>query len=296
MKLTEKQVVQSINSFNNLHVKNMYWLLFSPSPLDENSFLDYPLFPDDWLCEIEKDAHEFFKEIDTFPEGLESFIEQSNSYRMGIYAELLMHYFLAHFDDTELILANYQLIKDKLTIGEIDFIFSWKGKVIHLEMAVKFYLRHKHSNEFQDWIGPSGNDNLYKKLKKVKNHQLKLTLNEQFIKEQKLEAQPYFLMKGMFFNRSIDSPKWMNQKVQRRGFMHLKEFMDSDFSNDALLLRRPNWMAGLYQENKEMVELNFKERDLFELIEKYNSLHIWIKSDQSTLMVVKDEWPFKTNI
>lgn len=293
MKFTEKRLVKNLEGLQNLHVRNMYWLLFSQSPLDEVGFHEFPLFPDKWVREIEEDAQDFFIQLDSSPDQLNSFIEQSNSYRMGIYAELLMHYFLENYEKTTLLLANYQLIENKVTIGEIDFIFSWQDQIIHIEMAVKFYLCHQNSNEFKDWIGPSGNDNLHKKLKKVKEHQLQLTLSTQFQKESSIKPKPYFFLRGMFFNQEDHLPNWKNKALNNRSYIFLSEFLENNNYDDFYLLKRPNWMSALYQVNKEMDKVNSEAESILELIDRFKSLHLWEKNKKTTIMVVKDDWPFK---
>ena len=78
----------------------------------------------------------------------------------------------------EMIAENIQLIEEKQTIGELDFLIRDKvtGEVIHLELAYKFYLYDPTISELEieNWIGPNRNDSLIEKLNKLKEKQFPL--------------------------------------------------------------------------------------------------------------------------
>ncbi|MEM9051238.1 MAG: DUF1853 family protein [Bacteroidota bacterium] len=78
----------------------------------------------------------------------------------------------------EMIAENIQLIEEKQTIGELDFLIRDKltSEVIHLELAYKFYLYDSTISELEieNWIGPNRNDSLIEKLKKLKEKQFPL--------------------------------------------------------------------------------------------------------------------------
>lgn len=73
---------------------------------------------------------------------------------------------------------NIQIIEDKKTIGEIDFIIENlnRKELIHLELAYKFYLYDPSisSEPINNWIGPNRNDSLGEKLEKLKIKQFPL--------------------------------------------------------------------------------------------------------------------------
>ncbi len=73
---------------------------------------------------------------------------------------------------------NIQVIEDKKTIGEIDFIIkeTSTNKVIHLELAYKFYLYDPNisNNIINNWIDPNRYDSLKNKLEKLKSKQFPL--------------------------------------------------------------------------------------------------------------------------
>ncbi|MGL1887601.1 MAG: DUF1853 family protein [Reichenbachiella sp.] len=73
---------------------------------------------------------------------------------------------------------NIQLIQNKNTIGEIDFIIEDINakQVIHMELAYKFYLFDPSLSDgpINNWIGPNRNDSLIEKLEKLKRKQFPL--------------------------------------------------------------------------------------------------------------------------
>ena len=67
-------------------------------------------------------------------------------------------------------MKNYQIQNKKTTVGELDFILQKNHSPIHLEVIYKFYLYDDTfgNSEIEHWIGPNRNDNLVKKLTKLK--------------------------------------------------------------------------------------------------------------------------------
>ncbi|AWG22975.1 hypothetical protein FFWV33_16295 [Flavobacterium faecale] len=77
---------------------------------------------------------------------------------------------------------NIQIIEDKKTIGELDFIIENKQtqELVHLELAYKFYLLDPtlSTETIHNWIGPNRNDSLSEKLNKLKTKQFPLLYND----------------------------------------------------------------------------------------------------------------------
>ncbi|MGB6034682.1 MAG: DUF1853 family protein, partial [Cryomorphaceae bacterium] len=73
---------------------------------------------------------------------------------------------------------NIQIIEEKRTIGELDFVVKEidKERLIHIELAYKFYLLDPSisAEPINNWIGPNRNDSLKEKLQKLKRKQFPL--------------------------------------------------------------------------------------------------------------------------
>jgi hypothetical protein len=98
--------------------------------------------------------------------------------RLGHLAEKIVSELIKSSTNYRVLYENIQLIEDKKTIGEIDFIIEEiaSSQVIHLELAYKFYLFDPSisSSPINNWIGPNRNDSLREKLEKLKHKQLPL--------------------------------------------------------------------------------------------------------------------------
>jgi hypothetical protein len=98
--------------------------------------------------------------------------------RLGHLVEKIVSKLIKSSTNYKVIKENIQLIEDKKTIGEIDFILEEiKTKsFIHLELAYKFYLYDPSlsSEPIGNWIGPNRNDSLKDKLEKTKSKQFPL--------------------------------------------------------------------------------------------------------------------------
>ncbi|QHI36779.1 hypothetical protein IMCC3317_21490 [Kordia antarctica] len=98
--------------------------------------------------------------------------------RLGHLAEKVVSELIKASTNYKVLYENIQILDDKQTIGEIDFIIEeLKTKqLIHLELAYKFYLFDPtiSSIPMHNWIGPNRNDSLKEKLEKLKRKQFPL--------------------------------------------------------------------------------------------------------------------------
>jgi len=98
--------------------------------------------------------------------------------RLGHLAEKVISQAIRASGNYKMLHENVQVKEGKVTIGELDFILqnSKTDKILHLEIAYKFYLFDPSisSNDFENWVGPNRNDSLAKKLQKLKSRQFPL--------------------------------------------------------------------------------------------------------------------------
>jgi len=96
-------------------------------------------------------------------------------YRLGQYYENLVMHILSRESYLTEIKRNIQVISDKKTLGEFDFLGLAGGREgFHLEVAVKFYLRVGDGSELSHYIGPGKRDRLDLKWHKLTSQQLRL--------------------------------------------------------------------------------------------------------------------------
>ncbi|MCC5924325.1 MAG: DUF1853 family protein, partial [Crocinitomicaceae bacterium] len=238
---------KEIANYQQQHVKNLVWLLLSPSPIAENGIIELPQIPQLWCEKWYIENKSFLLHLDANSKPLMELIENSRSKRMGIYAELLLGYFFEHAPSIRLLLQNFQVIDEHgVTLGEIDFILEWQEQVIHLELSLKYYLCYGEPNDFSHWIGPSGNDHLALKIQKVLNHQLPIVRSNLFREHTNIFASSYMFLRGCFFSRDNNLPDWKNSKLPYAPYFFfnevegIKDYIEDDH---CYWLPRPNWLA-----------------------------------------------------
>ena len=148
------------------------------------------------------------------------------------------------------------------TLGELDFLVRdlTSGRLIHLELAVKFYLAVETESGFL-LPGPDARDNYFRKLDKLRSHQLILVdkfrdlLPEKFQDEEMVAQQ---LVQGCIFNhvnasRPVEA-KFLNSKGRRGKWLHAEECADY-FGENALLEIVPKALWPVPLEIMEGVQL-----------------------------------------
>ncbi|MDE0836980.1 MAG: DUF1853 family protein [Akkermansiaceae bacterium] len=140
------------------------------------------------------------------------------------------------------------------TLGELDFLVRdlTSGRLIHLELAVKFYLAVETDSGLL-LPGPDARDNYFRKLEKLRSHQLVLVdkfrdlLPEKFREEEIVSQQ---LVQGCIFNhvnasRPVEE-EFLNPKGRRGKWLHAEECADY-FGENALLeiVPKPLWPVPL---------------------------------------------------
>ena len=188
--------LNKISQFSHLEVRNLAWVLLSPSLLDEGT--DLPLANNTGIW---PDLYGWLSSLDQSPEPLHEYLQEADCRRLGAYFEALLLFALDSSPNTKILLKQHVFHGASRTLGECDVIFQEmsSGKVLHWELAVKFYLYHQGR-----YLGPNIRDRLDKKCRHLSEHQLRLPqlpeVSEELHREhhiQQLDSQVY--MKGMLF-------------------------------------------------------------------------------------------------
>jgi hypothetical protein len=159
------------------------------------------------------------------PTPLINFIEQRDAKRVGFYFEALISFAIQHAYSLSLIKEHIQLNHNKNTLGEIDFLIrdNTSGECIHLETAIKFYLKSDPwftpENPYQQWLGPMVKDRLDLKLNKLIHHQVQITQHPDYPSCENAALLPKVnkravLMTGYLFNNQFERTQnyWLTQK------------------------------------------------------------------------------------
>lgn len=190
----------------------------------------------------------------------------------------------------EILTKNLQIIHQKKTLGEIDFIVKDRtnNAIFQLEMVYKFYLSDPEikGKWTQQWIGGNRRDNLHLKLKKLRKKQLPLlyapeTLN--YLKKISLKP-PEIGQKVCFFGQLFlpyNQKNRLNDKLNPAalaGFWLNKRQLNAlEQKVDRLLIPPKNdWVAAPSRDNENWKSFNAQIPELMALIEKEQSTLFWI--------------------
>jgi hypothetical protein len=88
--------------------------------------------------------------------------------RLGHRFETCVSAWFRHHPEWDIKAANHVVQLGKRTAGEIDLLVERSGEVLHLELAVKFYLSTSGSAQWNTWVGVDPVDRLDIKLDKFK--------------------------------------------------------------------------------------------------------------------------------
>ena len=187
---------------------------------------------------------------------------------LGKRIEHFFEFYIQQSKEYNLIKSNIQVINNKETLGEMDFLLFDKKeeKYLHVEHVYKYYLYDESfPNEIDRYIGPNRDDSFSKKLTKLKDKQLPLLY--------KKETQEYL--------EGIDT-KEIEQKVCFKGNIyvpiHLLGFDIPIVDNSSI--------KGFYINHKEfLMQEEFKEYEYFlparyDWVNDCNTNHVWKSFDE----------------
>lgn len=121
-----------------------------------------------------------FEKIDTSNLEIEN-IRIDTKLPLGKRVEYFFEHYLNLSNRYEVLKKNIQIIKNKNTLGELDFIvFDKKENYFkHVELIYKYYFYDARlEKELDRYIGPNKNDTLVRKLTKLKDKQLPLLFKD----------------------------------------------------------------------------------------------------------------------
>ena len=154
------------------------------------------------------------------------------------------------------------------TLGEIDYLFRdlLSGQLIHLELAIKFYLSIDTKQKIL-LPGPDARDNYYKKLEHLRNHQLKLTRNYRKHLPEAYQGES-IIVKQLTIGRIFDHitsnvyafPEFLNPSASRGQWLHQKEFSNQFPDNPKIqIIPKYLWPAPISQLPQALLPLNIQD-------------------------------------
>ncbi|MDH7447153.1 DUF1853 family protein [Aquimarina sp. 2201CG14-23] len=222
-------------------------------------------------------------------------INISDNEVLGKRIEHFFEYYLLKNKHYNIILKSLQIFKNKITIGELDFLIEDKRQqsVLHIELIYKFYLYNPKTSEteLERWIGPNQKDSLLEKVNKLKEKQLPLLYRKETIlalEELGLHCnnitQQICFFGNLFLPLSyLHTPILHLNKDCIQGFwIHSEEFTTEKYS--ALLFYIPQKKDWIVHPKNNKVWLSFEaiSKQLKTSLSKKKSPLLWIKSNEDS--------------
>ncbi|SKB31766.1 hypothetical protein SAMN05660776_0335 [Salegentibacter holothuriorum] len=167
----------------------------------------------------------------------------SSNFVMGKRVERFFEWIIRQNQDYKLLAENKQVSRDKITLGELDFLLKdlIKKQVYHVEMVYKFYVYDpSFSKETQRWIGPNRKDSLLQKTEKLKKKQFPLLFKPEtkgLLKSLNLNAketlQQTCFKANLFVPRELQDQEYseINNDCIAGSWLHFKDFKISSYKN-----------------------------------------------------------------
>lgn len=208
--------------------------------------------------------------------------------RLGQYFERLWLCWLQDHPLWRLRLSHVPVREQGQTRGEIDLILEERasGRLLHLELAVKFYLQCPIAGRESDatWIGPGLADSLQQKYRHLIDHQLPLGRHTQITRQLGRPVDDHrILLRGRFFvpldTGTPGQPGWLT----------VSECRQLPLGTRLQTLTRAQWFTG-------PAACPWLEKDAW-LLRQGNlrrPLMVWAdlpEQERRWLVVVPDDWP-----
>lgn len=211
--------------------------------------------------------------------------------RLGHLAEKVVSELIRASNNYKILYENIQIIENKNTIGEIDFIIEEikTQNIIHLELAYKFYLLDPSLSPelINNWIGPNRNDSLKQKLDKLKTKQFPLLHHpsaERPFKNIEIEkaSQALCLLASLFipyeFNGHLDSSY---EKAIKGYYLNFARFIDLDNAEKVYSIPPKKEWGMEPSENEVWADFAGIEKCIRKSMEEKQALLCWQKFNGS---------------
>ncbi|MCH8550649.1 MAG: DUF1853 family protein [Natronospirillum sp.] len=272
-------------------LRDLWWAVTSPCPLipDRPELMHWP------------DDREALYAWLTTPQvatRLIARLQPMRHRRLGQYFEALWLSWLAEHPHWTVGLSHFPVRQQGRTLGEIDVIVRNQDSAdwLHLELAVKFYLRINLPGVPSDahWLGPGLQDSLQRKFRHMTNRQLPLGRHELVSAELgQAVARHRILLRGRFFEPlPTDTEQIRGSPVsdQQAHWCTLSACRALPERTRFLTLQRSQWLTG-----PSALQWTHRDHWCSAHADLQRPVQVWVDYPDSGvpcwMFVVPDEWP-----
>lgn len=230
--------------FKHRCISDLAWMISSPPLIsgyrNDVKWLDSTFFDHEY-----QSCLPHLIELDNHPEPFLKAIEGQRSHRLGIYFELLTEWWLRMSPNYDFVARNVAVRENGMTLGELDFVIKDKqsDRLIHLEVAVKFYLGYDPHTHLSDFHGPNLSDRLDIKYQRMLTHQTVLANNHPDLIPWEI-SERYCLLKGRLFYPPNDDPD--NNQIPDEispDHLHGQWLFEEPSDSTTRVLSKNEWLA-----------------------------------------------------
>jgi|GEM_PF-761344 len=230
--------------FQNIHLHRIWWCLNAPSFLSLVETVDY--FKDQ---QHRDEVHKILLALDEKAEAVDAHFQSLGRIPLGRYFEQLIIFILERDPYYELLEANYQVIEEKVTLGELDIVVfdRVENENQHWELALKYYLQTGNTGDHDNFLGPSRRDYLGRKMKQLFGSQLALSQHRQILERYGPMPAKLFLKGELFypFGQQVLLPESADKQAKQARWLSYTQFRQrlDEFGHRFGILIKPDWLA-----------------------------------------------------
>lgn len=152
-------------------------------------------------------------------------------------------------EGVEVLAANRAIRHGGDTLGELDVLYRHGGRVVHREVAVKFYLAADAGDDPSAWIGPGRRDRLDLKLAHLANRQLTLPERARaqgaWPEDLPFPAQSEVLLLGALFSppQDVRLPRGAERNAAHGRWYYAADFAQRFEDQPWAELDKPWWLS-----------------------------------------------------
>lgn len=246
-----------------------------------------PLWMNRDLFELEQfELPEFSDYLDLDP--ITAMPSLSTNFVLGKRIETFFELVIKQSGNCKLIAGNLQIYKDKITIGEIDFLVYdlQQKKDLHIEVVYKFYVYDpSYHDELQRWIGPNRKDSLLQKVQKLKRDQLPLLFKPETRKTLSSYKLNIDVIKQLVcFKANLFVPKNWKQKIPFVNttcivgyWIHFNELQPGEYGSfEFFAPKKQDWPCDPKDQEKWFSFSQIQD-EILEIFKQKKSPLVWLK-------------------
>lgn len=228
---------------------------------------------------------------ETLLQDLEKIDHPRNSV-LGKRMESFFEIAIKHSDRYDIIGSNIQVIENKKTLGELDFLVldKYSSKPLHVELVYKLYIYDpEFTAEEERWIGPNRRDSFPEKMEKLNSRQFPILYQPETesylsglgVNLEEIEQQLCFKAQLYLPENKDRESLQINKNCLKGNWYRLREFEKMDWKNNLFFSPKKKFWPCDPATNSHWISYSEILKEIELLFERKKSPLIWMKTRTS---------------